>query len=447
MRWKTIPLVLLLIVPGATVLAQADDPVVGRWEGEGVALTVAGADEYQVVVEALGAEFPGTAFFDGTSLDGSFTSNGEEFFFQGRIQPDGTMLLETEQTEYALTRVSAPAAPAAPTRNPLALAKQQQQAAPSAAGTPGPASGRRYGTFRMTLPEGWSGQVDPQGGVQLTAPGAPADGSEAYAVAFIPNIEDPTSAQAVGAAGMLLGQAAQLARVESTEMESAGRPAAKHELVLEQLQRRLNAYMAASHGGMLTVFASGLDEKVEARDAQLRAILDGLSIDAQAAAAQSAQPSRETPEQAQADPPAPADGEPLQIRLDANAPPFIPGRTSDGDSQSQQWVARLSGKLLTQMESYASGGGGINSRDRMYLAPDGRFEYAGSSLVSVDVGSTAASGGRSSAQGWWRVLTVNNMSYLGIAIQGVPQEIYSLLAARGQETYIDGKRTYVTVPQ
>lgn len=418
-----------LILTASSIPAQSADPLAGRWEGEGIALTLTGADEYEVVIEALGAEFPGQAAYDGESLDGSFTSNGEEFFFQARLQPDGAMRLETEQTVYTLTRVSVPAAAPEPTRNPLALAKQQAAAPP----------GDRFGNFVLNLPEGWSGQVDPQGGVQLTPAGAVSDGSEAYAVTFIPDIEDPASTQALGAAGLLLGQAAQLARVDSSEFESAGRPAALHQLVLDQLQRRLNAYMTASRGGLLTIFASGVSDKVVARDADLRKILDGATFNPQASPAR-------------LDPPAPPAGTPgagqtLSIALAPNAPPFVAGEMSDAQPQSQQWVARLAGKLLTQMESYSSSGGGFNSKDRMVLAADGRFEYAGSSLVSADVGSSAASGGRSSAQGWWRVLTVNNISYLGLAIDGVGQEIYSRLDAQGEETYIDGRRTFVTLPQ
>ena len=421
---------LLLI---STLSAQDADPLAGRWEGGGVALTLIGVDSYQVEVEALGAKFPGEASYDGASLDGSFTSDGEEFFFQARLQEDGTLRLETEQTVYELKRISSAPAPEQPTRNPLALAAKQPPPPPP------PDDGREaFGAFRIALPEGWTGSLDPQGGVQLTAPGMVADGSEAYALAFIPDIDDPMSVQAVGAAGALLGQAAQIARTDSAELDSAGRSAALHQLVLEQLGRRLNAYMAAIPGGLLTIFASGVDAKVQSRDADLRSLLDSTTVDAEAAARTQAE--RQQQQQA-------PDGERLSVRTAPNAPAFVAGQTSDGGQQSLQWVNHLSGKLLTQMESYSGGGGGINATSRLLLRPNGRFEYAGSSLVSVDVGSSAAGGDRTAAAGWWRILTASNISYLGLAVDGVPQEIYSQLDMRGGQVHVDGRRTYVTLPR
>jgi hypothetical protein len=141
-------------------------------------------------------------------------------------------------------------------------------------------------------------------------------------------------------------------------------------------------------------------------------------------------------------------GEADGIQRDPKAP-ATPGRFSDNNPQSLEWLNHLRGKLLTQMSSYSSGSaGGYSSNRRMLLYSNGQFEYYSSSSVSVDVdGASGGSGGQNTQRGTWRIVTAEGKSYLALVFQGTAKEDYVELVFRDNKTFIDGTRTFVTNPQ
>lgn len=133
--------------------------------------------------------------------------------------------------------------------------------------------------------------------------------------------------------------------------------------------------------------------------------------------------------------------------------PATPGRLSDNNPQSQQWLNHLRGKLLSRLSSYTSGtAGGYSSNERMLLYPNGQFEYYSASSVSVQsegpvYSATGSSGGQGTRRGTWRIVTAQGTSYLALVYEGAMKEEYAELDYRNNKTYIDGSRVFVTNPQ
>ena len=133
--------------------------------------------------------------------------------------------------------------------------------------------------------------------------------------------------------------------------------------------------------------------------------------------------------------------------------PATPGRLSDNNPQSQQWLNHLRGKLLSQLSSYTSGtAGGYSSNQRMLLYPNGTFEYYSASSVSVQsegpvYSASGSSGGQGVRRGTWRIVTAQGTSYLALIYEGTMKEEYAELDFRENKTFVDGTRTFVTVPK
>jgi hypothetical protein len=133
--------------------------------------------------------------------------------------------------------------------------------------------------------------------------------------------------------------------------------------------------------------------------------------------------------------------------------PATPGRLSDNNPQSLQWLNHLRGKLLSRLSSYTSGtAGGYSSNERMLLYPNGQFEYYSSSSVSVQsegpvYTASGSSGGQGIRRGTWRIVTAQGTSYLALVYEGTAKEEYAELDFRDNKTFIDGRRAFVTAPQ
>ncbi len=104
------------------------------------------------------------------------------------------------------------------------------------------------------------------------------------------------------------------------------------------------------------------------------------------------------------------------------------------------------------LSRYDRGGGdltgGWTSREKMFLYPDGRFEYSTSNQFSIDTGGAFGSGsGKDAKAGTWRILTANGTSFLALVYQGANAEEYAELDYRENKTFIDGSRVLVAAPQ
>ncbi len=150
------------------------------------------------------------------------------------------------------------------------------------------------------------------------------------------------------------------------------------------------------------------------------------------------------------------DGQTLQLRRQAaraqqptpatQQPGPGPGGQQQLSQMGQEWLAYLTGKRITRIESYSSsgGGGGYSAREEFDLCSDGRFFYSGSSSVSVDVGGTGGySGGTDGGAGTWRIVEQGNV--VGIELRWNNGNVgQALLEYRDGGTYVDGQRMYVT---
>ncbi len=416
---------IILLVCALPLAAQA--PLDGVWANGELTLRLAGdGAQYSGTIEFQQQTFPTKAVFDGLSLDGSFVSQGDEFFYQGRLE-DGVMVFETGGTAYRLARESDKPKSA----NPLAKKDPAPNAPEPAADTPLQTGA---GPYKVDLPEGWTAQPDPEAGVALIPPDAAPDNQEVYAITHLPGMTGPEDPRAAAMLQNMLGAAAMAATYRIEELKAAGRTVILHAFDLPAADRRLYAYLSSSNGQTLAVMASGVNKLVKKREEEILQIAGTAEFVGQAA------------------PPAAARqpvAQPGNIQIHPDAPPIVPGELADGKPQSLQWLARLNGKLLTKMESYSSGAsGGYSSRDQTVLFPNGRFQNYTSSNVSADVpGANANSGGQATLTGTWRIVTANGLTFLAVVPDGARQESYLQLSVRNNQTFIDGKRVLVTVPQ
>ena len=395
----------------------AQDALNGVWSDGALTLRLEGADgDYAGTIEFEGQTYPTTASYDGASLDGSFESEGDEFYYQARFDGD-TLVFETGGATYRLAKeVQKPKS-----ANPLAAKAPPPEPEPQPSST---------GPYRVDLPEGWTAQPDPTAGVALIPPDAAPDNQEVYAITHLPNITGPEDPRAAAMLQEMLGPAALTATYRLEELTVEGRTVILHAFGLSELGRRLHAYLSFSNGQTLAVMASGLDRLVEPREEIVREIAGTAEFVGRAVGPGAAAP-------------------PGAVQTHPDAPPIEPGELSDGKPESLQWLGRLEGKLLTVMESYSSGAaGGYTSNDRTLLYPNGRFENYTASSVSADVGgASAASGGQQILTGTWRIVSANGFTFLAVVPDGARQESYLQLHSQNGQTFVDGKRVLVTVPR
>lgn len=397
----------------ATAAAQSSDPFLGRWSDDSIVVTLQATDQgYSVAIELDGETYPGTAVRDGDQLDGGFDAGGDRFAFTARIA-DQRLHLETEGETYEL-RAAAPAA----SRNPLKRKREEARRLDEQVGP-------RVGDFRFPALDGWTAEAADGGSVVLIPADAAEGDQEAYALTYMPGVDDPENPGVTAVLQQMLGPAAPLARLESEAIRGDGRPVVRRSFVVDSTGYRLDAYLAAASDGLILALGRGRSELVEARASGLQSLAAKAVRAPDAAPAQAAVPAQAS------SPPSAAPAvqiAPNVVRTAPDAPPFQPGTTSDGQPQSLQWAARLGGKLLTSVARTASG---PESRARTLLLPDGRLEIASPTAM---------------ARGWWRILTVQNVSYLALTVDGTGQESYTRLDLRNSQVLADGVPIAVTSP-
>jgi|GEM_PF-2747928 len=398
----------------ATAAAQSADPFLGRWSDESIVVTLQATEQgYSVVIELDGESYPGTAVRDGDRLDGGFEAGGDRFAFTARIA-DQRLYLETDGETYEL-RAAAPAA----SRNPLKRKREEARRLDEQVGP-------RVGDFRFPAIDGWTAEAADGGSVVLIPADAAEGDQEAYALTFMLGVDDPQNPGVTALLQQMLGPAAPLARLESQAIRGEARPVVRRSFVVDSTSYRLDAYLAAASDGLILVLGRGRSELVESRALGLQSLAAKAVRAPDAAPVQAAVPSQAAPSAAPAV--QAAQGAPNVVRTAPDAPPFQPGTTSDGQPQSLQWAARLGGKLLTSVARTASG---PESRARTLLLPDGRLEIASPTAM---------------ARGWWRILTVQNVSYLALTVDGTGQESYTRLDLRNDQVLADGVPIAVTSP-
>ncbi len=162
----------------------------------------------------------------------------------------------------------------------------------------------------------------------------------------------------------------------------------------------------------IVLFAAGQTSKLDARETALRDIALSVAM----TTAQSAQSSGPQT-------PANIDRSPL----------------------AQQWSQRLRGKKMTIMSSYSSGSsGGMSSKTEVYLNSNGSFQGRSESSVSIYVeGANGSSGGVQKAAGTWRIYAKDGRAILEMKYENGQTES-SILEDRNGQTFINGKRVFVT---
>jgi hypothetical protein len=109
----------------------------------------------------------------------------------------------------------------------------------------------------------------------------------------------------------------------------------------------------------------------------------------------------------------------------------------------QAWSRLLSGSMLHYFARYNSGGmsGGMASHRVLHLCTDGRFTYAGDSLVTINVpGASGSSGGQRGSAGRWSVEPVSETSAVLILVQDGGQSVRWKVEFDGQKTLVNGQR-------
>jgi hypothetical protein len=121
------------------------------------------------------------------------------------------------------------------------------------------------------------------------------------------------------------------------------------------------------------------------------------------------------------------------------------GGISDGTPMGNQWAQLLAGQKVTYISSYSSGtSGGYSARIDVYLCSSGDFLYKDESVVSVDVGGAFGNaGGNSRNTGHWRIITQGQLAGIELRYNDGRVAQYRL-ERRGNATYADGTRVYVT---
>lgn len=410
-------------------------------------------------IEFKGQTFPVTAERQGDQLTGSFESEGQRFAFTATLE-QGALRFVTGDTTYTLRAETAQTASAV---NPLARPNSSASApAPdTAAASTGPRYTNATAGYSIALPNGWQPQEDGSGDLALVPPGGSFDptgdptgqNSEIYLLVPMPDASSPSQQEV-------------RMQIQEAFLAPESIPTASYStnsdggIVIHDWQyrhpetgqpARLQAYVTGSQGSVFALLGSGAVNLLAQREADLRRIAASLQLVAGAAASGGVQ-STGTQGQRAAQPTAGVASAPDGIQRHPLAP-ATPGRLSDDNPQSNEWLNHLRGKLLSRMSSYTSGtAGGYSSNERMVLYPNGQFEYYSASSVSVQAdgpvySAGGSSGGQGTRRGTWRIVTGQGTSFLALVYEGSTKEEYSELDYRDNKTYIDGERVFVTVPQ
>jgi hypothetical protein len=383
-----------LLLASCAAFGQGD-PLAGVWKNDAIRLTLkagSAAGLYAGSLEFAGKTYPVSSRSNpaGSSLSGEFTTGASKFQFSARIDA-GKLRFVSDGSEHLLTRESA--------ANPLTAA-----VAPSGnAGT----RHRHANGLSVSAPAGWTFQDGPQG-IILLPPGVtfdPKQLDELYIAASQPgSASDPKVAEELRQG---LGQ--QGGRLNQTTMQLGGRPAVVYSGQMRHPEQTLmigiRIYLVQEGQNVNAVIGMGRADRVEQNDPGLR----------QAAATISFQ-----------------------------APPLPPaGAVSDGSGIANQWVQKLRGQKLQQLTTgnYDAG------RSVWILAADGAFSYSSnySGAVYAPGGANASVGSTANGQGRWRVVSRGGGAVLELKFSSGEQREYSL-TANGSQTFMNGRRTYVTDP-
>jgi hypothetical protein len=110
---------------------------------------------------------------------------------------------------------------------------------------------------------------------------------------------------------------------------------------------------------------------------------------------------------------------------------------------AQQWIQHLSGRKLTYLSSYSSGGSSSLSERHWYLAPNGSFSFSSQSSSSIYVdGANGGSNGTNSGKGSWRIYAADNQAYLELLFNDGRTVRYSLSLQNGK-TFFNRDKIYV----
>jgi hypothetical protein len=389
----------LLLACGA--LAQTD-PVAGVWRSDEVRLTLKPANAagtYAGSLEFGGKTYPvaSRSSASGGSISGDFTANGSKFQFTARIEGDRLRFV-TEGTEYVLAHEVA--------ANPLAKSRTDPPTSPAPVGTVGKRHQHPTG-LSLAAPAGWKLQDGPQG-VILLPPGVtfnPNQIDELYVAASQPgSATDPQFAQELQRG---LGQ--QGGRLDQSTIQLGGRPVVAYSGQARHPEQNamvgIRIYLVQDGANVNSVIGLGAADRVERNDPGLRQVAGTLSFEA--------------------------------------PPPPPPGAVSDGSALANQWVQKLRGQKLQQLTTgnYDAG------RSVWILGADGSFSYSSSysGAVYAPGGGNASIGRRANGQGRWRIVSRGGGAVLELKFSSGEQQEFNL-TANGSQTFMNGRRTYVTHP-
>ncbi len=176
---------------------------------------------------------------------------------------------------------------------------------------------------------------------------------------------------------------------------------------------QMRMYATTLSGKAVVLFAAGTLTKLDAREATLREIAASVA--------------------------------PATTAVN-RASPATPSANNDRSPLAQQWMQKLRGKKLVQMSSYNSGGGGggYSSKTEIYINANNTFQARSESSVSVYVpGANGGSGGTKKAAGTWRIYVNGSQALLEMKYENGQIET-NALQANGEQTFINGKRWFVT---
>lgn len=264
--------------------------------------------------------------------------------------------------------------------------------------------------WSFRAPKGWTVQVDAQEQFKLTPSGADANG-EGYGLGYAPG---PKISDVSGAAfiGIMEAEMKRLLPILSRtgEPQRLTIPLGPAAVMTwggttnDGTTVRARTYTAPFADGAISLIALGTPANLDKRDADLRTVFASLRREA------------------------------------------LPKEDTDS-ALAKAWRQRLSGKKLTQIESYNSGSsGGYNSRMDIVLRTDGRITFAKNSSVSIYVdGASGGNSGEKKGGGTWRIFSRGSQVLLAVTPEARQTEFFVLSESQGK-TLLNGRRWFVTAP-
>lgn len=361
-----------------------------------------------------GKSYTATGRVNDNTFAGSFRTESGSFAFEATLA-GSTMEFSTGGTVYKLRRAGRMEDAANPLSRPGptsdAVATQSSQA-------PRPASGAlfKHGLgFSLRLPPGWTATENPEGATLLPAgvtfDSSRQDNPEIYIAAMRNDYNPREEAQTV----------AQLSAAVARNGASSGRNGQREPATFGQRNGSIyrwdvrdpnsgrlasfDVFLAAEGQRAFVLVGAGEQQRIRARDAELRQILASMAA---------------TP-----------------VQMSAG------GSLADNTPLAQRWYAKLRGRHIRQI--YASQG--MSSDKRHILGADGSYAYRSSSMVSVDVpGASALSTGGDNSRGRWRVRDIGGQVFL--EVQYVNGNVSRMpIKENGQNWFLNGEKAFAVEPE